>query len=151
MTSDPKDMDKRSLAGYSPWGYKESDTTEHAHRHILRNPPRYYHLNRMARCIDTITDVTLFLCTYILLFLAETRRRQWQPTPVLLPGKSHRQRSLVGCSPWDREESDTTERIHFHALEKEMATHFSVLAWRILGTGQPGGLLSMGSHRVGHD
>ena len=114
MTSDPKDMDKRSLAGYSPWGYKESDTTEHAHRHILRNPPRYYHLNRMARCIDTITDVTLFLCTYILLFLAETRRRQWQPTPVLLPGKSHRQRSLVGCSPWDREESDTTERIHFH-------------------------------------
>ena len=42
------------------------------------------------------------------------RRRQWQPTPVLLPGKSHGQRSLVGCSPWGREESDTTERLHFH-------------------------------------
>ena len=41
------------------------------------------------------------------------RRRQWQPTPVLLPGKSHGQRSLVGCSPWGREESDTTERLHF--------------------------------------
>ena len=111
------------------------------------------------------------------------RRRQWQPTPVLLPGKSHGQRSLVGCSPWGCEESDMTERLpfhfslsctgegngnplqcsclenprdggawwaavygvtqsrtqlsdftftfHFHALEKEMATHSSVLAWRI--------------------
>ena len=41
-------------------------------------------------------------------------RRQWQPTPVLLPGKSHGQRSLVGCSPWDHEESDMTEWLHFH-------------------------------------
>ena len=40
---------------------------------------------------------------------------------------------------------------HFHALEKEMATHSSVLAWRIPGTGEPGGLPSMGSHRAGHD
>ena len=44
-----------------------------------------------------------------------------------------------------------TERLHFHALEKEMATHSSVLAWRIPGTGEPVGLPSMGSHRVGHD
>ena len=42
------------------------------------------------------------------------RRRQWHPTPVLLPGKSHGWRSLVGCSLWGREESDTTERLHFH-------------------------------------
>ena len=42
------------------------------------------------------------------------RRRQWQPTPVLLPGKSHGQRSLIGWSSWGREESDTTERLHFH-------------------------------------
>ena len=48
-------------------------------------------------------------------------------------------------------ESDTTERLHFHALEKEMATHSSVLAWRIPGTGESGGLQSVGSHRVGHD
>ena len=41
------------------------------------------------------------------------RRRQWHPTPVLLPGKSHGWRSLVGCSPWGRKESDTTERLHF--------------------------------------
>ena len=45
---------------------------------------------------------------------APSRRRQWQPTPVLLPGKSHEWRSLVGCSPWGRKESDMTERLHFH-------------------------------------
>ena len=42
------------------------------------------------------------------------QRRQWHPTPVLLPGKSHGRRSLVGCSPWGRKESDTTERLPFH-------------------------------------
>ena len=41
-------------------------------------------------------------------------RRRWHPTPLLLPGKSHGWRSLVGCSPWGREESDTTEWLHFH-------------------------------------
>src|SRR5574340_256542 len=41
------------------------------------------------------------------------RRRQWHPTPVLFPGKFHGRRSLVGCSPWGREEWDTTERLHF--------------------------------------
>ena len=47
--------------------------------------------------------------------------------------------------------SDFTFTFHFHALEKEMKTHSNVLAWRIPGTGGPGGLLSMGSHGVGHD
>ena len=47
--------------------------------------------------------------------------------------------------------SDFTFTFHFHALEKEMATHSSILAWRIPGTGEPGGLSSMGSHRVWHD
>ena len=47
--------------------------------------------------------------------------------------------------------SHFTFTFHFHALEKEMATHSSVLAWRIRGTGEPGGLLSMGSHTVGQD
>ena len=85
-------------------------------------------------------------------------RRRWHPTPVLLPGKSHGRRSLVGCSPWGHEESDTTERLPFHfslmkvkRKEKEMVTHSSVLAWRIPGTGDLGGLPSMGLHRVGHD
>ena len=83
------------------------------------------------------------------------QRRQWHPTPVTLPGKSHGWRSLVGRSPWGRWGSDTTERLHFHfhfhALEKEMVTHSSVLAWRIPGTGKPGGLPSMGSNRFRHD
>ena len=43
-----------------------------------------------------------------------TRRRQWHPTPVLLPGKSHGRRSPVGCSPWSRSELDRTELLHFH-------------------------------------
>ena len=47
--------------------------------------------------------------------------------------------------------SNFTLTFYFHALEKEMATHPSILAWRIPGMGEPGGLLSMGSHRVGHD
>ena len=46
--------------------------------------------------------------------LFSIRKRQWHPTPALLPGKSHGRRSLVGCSPWGREESDTTERLPFH-------------------------------------
>ena len=83
-----------------------------------------------------------------------SRRKQWHPTPVLLPGKSNGWRSLVGCNPWGREESDMTEQLHFHfslnAL-KEMSTHSSVLAWRIPGMVEPGGLPSVGSHRVGHD
>ena len=82
------------------------------------------------------------------------RRRQWHPTPVLLPGKSYGQRSLVGCSLWGRwvsHDSDFTFTFHFHALEKEMATHPGVLAWRIPGMGEPGRLPSIGSRRVGHD
>ena len=83
------------------------------------------------------------------------RRRQWHPTPVLLPGKSHGWRSLVGYSSGVTKSrtqlSDFTLTFHFHALEKEMATHSSVLAWRIPGTGECGGLPSLGSHRVWHD
>ena len=55
-----------------------------------------------------------------------SRRRQWHPTPILLPGKSHGWSSLVSCSPWGRKVLDMTERLqfhfHFHALQKEMAT-----------------------------
>jgi len=83
------------------------------------------------------------------------RRRQWHPTPVLLPGKSHGWRSLVDtvhgvARSWTRL-NDFPFTFHFHALEKEMATHSSILAWRIPGTEEPSGLPSMGSHRVGHD
>ena len=61
--------------------------------------------------------VFLFYITYVYIyvtFIWNLRRRQWHPTPVLLPGKSHGWRGLVGCSPWGREESDMTERLYFH-------------------------------------
>ena len=81
-------------------------------------------------------------------------RRQEQPTPVFLPGKSMdaAQWTVVhGVAKSQTELSNFTFTFHFHALEKEMATHSSVLAWRISGMGEPGGLPSMGSHRVGHN
>ena len=82
-------------------------------------------------------------------------RRQWQLTPVLLPGRSHGWRSLLGAVHGVNKSltwlSNFTFTFHFHALEKEMATHSSVLAWRIPRTGEPGGLPSVGSHRVRHD
>ena len=91
-------------------------------------------------CLSYSLTFTLRWLTYLLgTYYRYLWRRQWHPTPVLLPRKSHGRRSLLGCSPWDHEESDVTERLHFHfhfpALEKEMATHSSVLAWRIPGTG----------------
>ena len=69
----------RSLVGYSPWGRKESDTTERLH----------------------FTPFTHFILY--------RWRREWQPTPVFLPGESHGQRSLAGHGPWGGRESDTTE------------------------------------------
>ena len=76
----------------------------------------------------------------------------WQSTPVLLPGKSHGWKSLQSMGLLSRTQlSDFTFTFHFLALEKEMATCSSVLAWRIPGMREPGGLPSMGLHRVGHD
>ena len=82
-------------------------------------------------------------------------RRQWHPTPVLLPGKFLGLRSLVaaihGVTKSQTRLSDFTFTFHFHALEKEMAAHSSIFAWRIPGTGEPGGQLSKWLHRVGQD
>ena len=62
--------------------------------------------------ISSIAIKMIFKIQFIIL----TWRRKWQSTPVLLPGKSHGQRSLVGYSPWGRKESDTTEQLHFTSL-----------------------------------
>ena len=82
-------------------------------------------------------------------------RRQWHPTPVLLPGKSHGQRSLVGCSPWGRWESDTTEQLHFHfslsCIGEGNGNPLQCSCLENPRQSRPGGLQSMGSHRVGHD
>ena len=61
------------------------------------------------------------------------------------------QAAVHGVTEGQTRLSDFPFTFHFHALEKEMATHSSVLAWRIPGMGEPGGLLSMGSQRVGHN
>ena len=88
-------------------------------------------------------------------FLQIVWRRQWHPTPVLLPGKSHGRRSLVGCSPWGHEDSDTAERLHFHfPLSFIGEGNGNPLQCSCLENpmdGEPGGLPSMGLHRVGHD
>ena len=80
-------------------------------------------------------------------------KRQWHPTPVLLPGKSHGQRSLVGCSPCGRYESDMTERLHFSLshIGEGNGNPLQCSCLEIPGMGEPGGLPSMGSHRVRHD
>jgi len=82
-------------------------------------------------------------------------RRQWHPTPPLLPGESHGRRSLVGCSPWGREESDTTERLHFHfslsCIGEGKGNPLQCSCLENPRDGEPGGRPSMGSHRVGHD
>ena len=119
------------------------------------------HFGHLMRRVDSLGKT---------LMLGKTegkKRRGWQDAMVgwhhwhnghhfeQTPGDSEGQGNLVCCSPWGREELDTTEWLHFHfslhALEKEMATHSSVLAWRIPGTREPGGLPSMGSRRVRHD
>ena len=161
----------------------------------VEEPDRLRSMGSLGVRHDWATSLSLFTFMHW--------RRKWHPTPVLLPGKFHGRRSLVGCRLWGHTELDTTERLHFHfslscigegngnplqcswlenprdggawwaavygvtqswtrlsdftftfhfpALEKEMAPHSSVLAWRIPGTGEPGGLPSMGSHRVRHD
>ena len=76
--------------------------------------------------------------------------RQWHPTPILLPGKSHGRRSLVDYSPWGLEESDTTEQLHFHfslsRIGEGNGTPLQCSCPEIPGTGMPGGLPSMGLH-----
>ena len=82
------------------------------------------------------------------------QRRRWHPTPVLLPGKSHGWRSLVGCSQWGCKESDTTERLPFHfslSCIGEGNGNPVFLPGESQGWGSLDSLPSIGSHRVGHD
>ena len=85
----------------------------------------------------------------------QKRRRHWRPTPVLSSENpvdgGARWAAVHGVAKSQTQLNDFTFNFHFHALEKEMATHSSVLAWSIPGTGEPGGLPSVGSHRVGYD
>ena len=113
---------------------------------------KFIHLFKkvLYTCCTQDTSLAFYLNVDLL-----TRRRQWHPTPVLLlenPMDGGAWWAAVhGVAKSRMRLSDFTFTFHFHAVEKEMATHSSVLAWRIPGTGEPPGLPSMGSHRVGHD
>ena len=114
------------------------------------------HLLKDTVLWDLWPHLTLITC--LKGFPGGSRRTQWHPTPVLLPGKSHGWRSLVGCSPWGIEESDATEQLHFHfSLSCTGEGNGNPLRCSCLenprdgGRGAPCGLLSLGSHRVGHN
>ena len=108
-----------------------------------------------ARSLKQFSNFFVSCRRYILVRAIFSWRRQWHPTPVLLPGEPQGQRSLAGCSPWGHWESDTTERLHFHfSLSYIGEGNGNPLQCSCLEnprTGEPGGLQSMGSHRVGHD
>ena len=76
---------------------------------VAQSRTRLKQLSSSSSIYPMYTYIYVFVFPYTCIW-----RRQWHPTPVLLPGKSHGGRSLVGCSPWGRYESDTTERLHFH-------------------------------------
>ena len=125
---------QRRLAGYSPWGRKGLDTTEsteygsmyharQAYKHDFKFVDKFVVCSladKELRSRRPILTASKTLTNWkvnnspLSQPRGEVRRRQWQPTPVLLPGKSHRRRSLVGCSPWGCQESDMTGRLHFH-------------------------------------
>ena len=107
--------------GCSPWCHKESDTTEQLHFTHIANDGEGNDNPLQYSCLENPMDGGAW----------------WA--------------AVHGVAKSRTRLNDFTFTFHFHALEKEMATHSSVLAWRVTGTGEPGGLLSMGSHRVGHD
>ena len=111
-----------SLVGCSPWGREESDKTEQLHFHFSLSCIGEGNGNPLQRsCLEN----------------PRVGRAWWA--------------AVYGVTKSQTWLSNFTFTFHFHALEKEMPTHSSVLAWRIPGTAEPGGLPSMGSHRVGHD
>ena len=89
--------------------------------------------------------------TFFRMFQDNSWRRQWHPSPENPMNRGAWQAAVHEVTKSRTRLSNFTFTFHFHALEKEMATHSSVLAWRIPGTGEPGGLPSVGSHRAGHD
>ena len=97
----------------------------------------------------------MYSCLALLIGMACNWRRRWHPTPVLLPGKSHGRRSLEGYSPWGCEESDTTERLHFHfslsCIGEGNGNPLQCSSLENPMEEEAGGLPSMGSHRVGPD
>ena len=123
-------------------------------KHILRNLLSKLETNLRNHSLKALFSANRRECLLLLSYFYW--RRQWHPTPELFCLENPMDggawwAAVHGVSKSQTRLSDFTFTFHFHALEKEMATHSSVLAWRVPGTGQPGGLPSMGSHRVGHN
>ena len=86
----------------------------YTHRYILALTSTYTHVHSYT-CMEThISPKYTLSHAHLHTFISRQRRRQWQPTPVLLPGKSQGRGSLVGCCLWGHQEWDTIERLHFH-------------------------------------
>ena len=138
------------LAWEMPWteepgGLQSRGSERIRHGRAIKHTDHHLSLFR-ALAADSLTVKSLFL---------HSRRRQWHPTPIPSPGESHGWRSLVGCSPWGRLESDTTERLHFHfslsCIREGNGSPLQCSRLEDPRDGKPSGLPSMGSHRVGHD
>ena len=116
--------------------------------HTMRNP-LFSLLGQKPEAYFTCRNLDLVIT------LNTLQRKQWHPTPYSRLGNPTDGgawwATVHGVTESQTWLSDFTFTFHFHALEKEMATHSSVLALRIPGTGEPGGLPSMGLHRVGRD
>ena len=131
------------------------------HKILDFSEPWYPHLLNECNIIS-FTRVEGIERNHLCLYLSQIRPcsillREGNGIPLQYPSLENpmdggtRQAAVHEVAKSQAQLSDFTFTFHFHALEKEMATHSSVLAWRIPGTGEPGGLPSMGSHRVGHD
>ena len=135
-----KSHGQRSLAGYSPWGCKELDTT-----YRLNNDNNKYIKDNQQEPIVQHREFYLVLCSDL---YTPSSTLAWR---IPWTERGAWQAAVHGVAKSQTRLSDFTFTFHLHALEKEMATHSSVLVWRIPGTGEPGGLLSMVLHRVRHD
>ena len=152
-----KSHGQKSLVGYSPWGREELETTERLHFHFSLsciverngNPLQY-------SCLENPRDREVWWAAIYGVTESRTHLMWLNGTPLQysclenpLDGGAWKA-AVHGVTEGQTQLSDFTFTFHFHALEKEMATHSSVLAWRIPGTEEPGGLPSTGSHRVRH-
>ena len=125
---------QRSPAGYSPIGHKELDTTEQQRKAMPNNVQTTAQLHSAHTLVGEGNGTPL----------------QYSSLENPMDGGAWKA-AVHGVVKSQTRLSDFTCTFHFHALERAMATHSSVLAWRIPGMGEPGELLSMGLHRVGHD
>ena len=95
------------------WFFEKINTTDKPLARLIKKKREKNQINKIRTEKGEVTTDNAEIQRIIRDYY-EQRRRQWQPTPVLLPGKSHGWRSLVGCSHWGPCQSDTTERLHFH-------------------------------------